>query len=189
MTYVALLRGINVGGNNKIDMKQLKKSFARVGMNHVQTYINSGNIIFTNEGDTVTEITRTLEDVIEQDFALRIRVLLRNLPEMEIVMNALPPDWQNNADMKSDVLFLWEEIDKGEIPQQINPRAGVDTVCYVPGALLWSLDRKHSGKSSLMKIASSTLYKQMTIRNVNSVRKIHALMQKTESGSIGGSAL
>lgn len=46
MVYVALLRGINVGGNNKIDMKLLKQTFEQAGMNDVVTYINTGNIIF-----------------------------------------------------------------------------------------------------------------------------------------------
>lgn len=52
MVYVALLRGINVGGKNKIDMKLLKKSFEQAGMNNVVTYINSGNIVFTDSHRT-----------------------------------------------------------------------------------------------------------------------------------------
>ena len=56
MIYIALLRGINVGGNNKIDMKLLKLTFERVGMKSVKTYINSGNIIFINDGLSKTEI-------------------------------------------------------------------------------------------------------------------------------------
>lgn len=52
MIYIALLRGINVGGKNKIDMKLLTQSFEQVGMNNVVTYINTGNIIFSHKGKT-----------------------------------------------------------------------------------------------------------------------------------------
>ncbi|NLL75142.1 MAG: DUF1697 domain-containing protein, partial [Erysipelothrix sp.] len=51
MKYVALLRGINVGGKNKVDMKELKALFIDLGYTEVQTYINSGNVIFDTNQD------------------------------------------------------------------------------------------------------------------------------------------
>ncbi len=188
MVYVALLRGINVGGRNKIDMKLLKMSFERVGMRAVETYINSGNIIFSRQEANQTDVARILEDAILQDFRLNIRVLIRSFPEIQAVINAIPSHWQNDKTMKSDILFLWNEIDNESILSEILPREGIDTAIYVPGTLLWSCARRDTTRSALMKLASGnlsrSLYKKMTIRNVNTARKIHTIMKSSMQSSL-----
>lgn len=78
MVFVALLRGINVGGHNSIDMKQLKQTFLRAGMTHVSTYINLGNVVFVCHDLEKHEIQHKLENAIKEDFSLDIRVLLLN---------------------------------------------------------------------------------------------------------------
>lgn len=178
MIYVALLRGINVGGKNKISMKELKKSFERVGMEAVTTYINSGNIIFETSNQNETEIIATLEEVIFEDFSLNIKVLLRTIKDLTAIIEALPSHWKNDKDMKSDVLFLWDEINDEKVLNELVPKPDIDTVLYVPGAILWSVDRTNVTKSGLMRLASKDLYKKMTIRNVNSTRKIYLIMEE-----------
>lgn len=177
MIYVALLRGINVGGKNKINMKQLKQSFERMGMSSVVTYINTGNIIFRNEQYSQAEITEILEEVIQEDFRLQIKVVLLSMGQFEKVIRALPESWTNDQLMKSDVLFLWDDINNESVLDKLAIKPEIDTVKYIPGALLWSVDRKNVTKSSMMKLASSKLYQQMSIRNVNTTRKIYELMQ------------
>ena len=66
MIYVALLRGINVGGKNKMDMKLLKQTFEQAGMNDVVTYINTGNIIFSYKDHSKTELSTILEEAIHK---------------------------------------------------------------------------------------------------------------------------
>src|SRR5690625_540826 len=176
MIYVALLRGINVGGKNKISMKELKKSFERVGMEAVTTYINSGNIIFETSNQNETEIIAMLEEVIFEDFSLEIKVLLRTIKDLTAIIEALPSHWKNDKDMKSDVLFLWDEVNDEKILNELVPKSDIDTVLYVPGAILWAVDRTNVTKSGLMRLASKDLYKKMTIRNVNSTRKIYSIM-------------
>lgn len=111
MVYIALLRGINVGGKNKIDMKFLKQTFEKVEMNDVVTHINTGNIIFSNKGQSKTELSRILEEAIWYDFGLQIKVVVRSVDEVKRIINAIPDTWKNDKDMKSDVMFLWDEID------------------------------------------------------------------------------
>ena len=82
MVYIALLRGINVGGKNKIDMKLLKQMFERVGMNDVVTYINTGNIIFSYEGLSKIELSAILEEAIHNDFKLKIKVVIRSIDDV-----------------------------------------------------------------------------------------------------------
>lgn len=74
MVYIALLRGINVGGKNKIDMKLLKQTFERVGMKDVLAYINTGNIILLSNSLLKPKLSRILEEAILCDFGLQIRV-------------------------------------------------------------------------------------------------------------------
>lgn len=178
MIYVALLRGINVGGKNKINMKTLALSFEEAGMTSVTTYINSGNIIFQNDRHSQSQLAQILEEVILKDFKLAIKVLIMSYDQMTEIMEALPSDWQNNKEMKSDVLFLWEEIDRPEVLEELTFKPEIETVIYVPGAILWSISRDLSSRSGMQKLASHKLYKQMTIRNVNSARKIYQIMQE-----------
>lgn len=180
MVYVALLRGINVGGKNKIDMKLLKETFVRTGMESVTTYINSGNVIFTNMKHTKTEITNLLEEAIFRYFQLNIKVLIRSLNDFEHMIKVLPESWRDDKNMRSDVLFLWEEFDRKTVINELKIKPEVDTVMYVPGAILWTLDKVNITKSRLNKFIGTDVYKKMTARNFNTTRKIYEIMKGLE---------
>ncbi|MDF2530643.1 MAG: hypothetical protein K0Q65_224 [Clostridia bacterium] len=177
MIYVALLRGINVGGNNKVDMKLLKETFIQIGMESVITYINSGNVVFIDRKHTKAEISSLLEQAILRDFNLTIKVLIRSIDDFEPMMKILPPSWKNDDEMKCDVLFLWEEVDKETLLAELEIKPNIDSVKYSPGAILWIVDKRNVTKSGLMKIVGTALYKKMTVRNVNTTRKIYEIMQ------------
>lgn len=177
MIYIALLRGINVGGKNKIDMELLKETFGKVVMNDVVTYINTGNIIFSYKGLSETELSHILEEAIHNDFGLQIKVVIRNVDDIRRIINAIPNTWKNDKEMKSDVMFLWDEIDDESVLKNLVIKPKIDTVSYVPGAILWSVDKKNVTKSGMSKIVGKKIYKQVTIRNVNTVRKIYELME------------
>lgn len=181
MVYVALLRGINVGGNNKVDMKQLKKSFEQAGMNNVVTYINSGNIVFTNLTGTKAEISRILELAIQENFGLQIKVLVLDFEDMKRIMSVLPETWTNDAKMKCDVLFLWDEINNESVMDSLVIKPDIDTVIYVSGAIIWSVDKQNLTKSGMTKIIGSNIYRKITARNVNTTRKIYDLMLASEN--------
>ena len=176
MVYIALLRGINVGGKNKIDMKLLKQTFEQVGMNDVVTYINTGNIIFSSNSLSKTELSRILGEAIYNDFRLQIKVVVRSVDDVRGIINAIPDTWKNDKNMTSDVMFLWDEIDDESVLENLVIKPDIDTVKYVPGAILWSVDKKNVTKSGKTKIIGSKIYKQVTVRNVNTARKIYELM-------------
>lgn len=181
MIYIALLRGINVGGKNKIDMKLLKQSFEKVGMNDVVTYINTGNIIYSNRSSSRADITHILEEAIHQDFDLQIKVLVRSIDDVRGIINEIPDTWKNDKEMSSDVMFLWDEIDDVSVLDNVVMKPNIDTVKYTPGAILWSVDKKNITRSGKSKIIGTKLYKQVTVRNVNTTRKIFELMQAQSS--------
>ena len=176
MTYVALLRGINVGGNNKIDMKQLKLSFESLGYTRVLTYINSGNIIFEDASKGKNALAAEIEEVIKRDFLLDIRVLVKSLEDLRLVCKLLPNDWVKNEIMRTDVMFLWDAFDYPEVLQKIkiNP---VDNVKYAPGAVLWNVSYELYPKSALDKLIGTEVFRNMTVRNVNTTRKLLKMME------------
>lgn len=178
MVYVALLRGINVGGNNKIDMKQLKAAFEQAGMKDVVTYINTGNIIFTDQEHAKNELSAILEKAILEHFGLTIKVLIRSMDDYREMMQSLPESWLNDQTMKSDVLFLWDDIDDEAVLDMLPFRPEYDRVIYAPGAILWSVDRENVTKSGMHKIIGTKIYYSVTVRNVNTTRKIFDLMQQ-----------
>lgn len=177
MKYVALFRGINVGGNNKVEMPKLKKIFEDLGFLNVSTYINTGNVIFEIENKKEEIVKKEIEKALKDNFKFEIRMVLRNEKNIERVCKKIPTDWQNNDDMKTDVLFLWEEFDNKKSLDLINKKEGIDNLIYTNGAIIWNIDKKNYTKSGMNKFIGSVLYKHMTARNVNTVRKLSELMK------------
>jgi uncharacterized protein (DUF1697 family) len=88
--YVALLRGINVGGNKKVNMADLRRASASWGLQNVRTVLNTGNVVFESPVTDPGGLTRTIEDKIETDFGLKVSVLLRSLREIQELLDAAP---------------------------------------------------------------------------------------------------
>ena len=176
MIFTALLRGINVGGNNKVDMKKLKTSFESLGFEQVVTYINSGNVIFKTGRADIKNITTEIEAKIFADFGFKIKVLVREKADLKVICENVPESWINDTCMKCDVLFLWDEIDNSSVLNSLNLAQGVDTAFYFPGAVVWSLDRQNYNQSAMSKFVKSPVYSKMTARNINTVRKILDIM-------------
>ena len=178
MIYVALLRGINVGGKNKVDMKMLQEAFEEAGMQSVTTYINSGNVVFRSRARNRTKLAARLEKGIETRFGFGVRVLVRDLDEMRATIAAIDPDWVNDRKtMKCDVMFLWDDADTPDVLDDLTIKPGIDEVRYVAGALIWKVDSDKVTRSGMMKMAGTPLYKRMTIRNCNTARKLLELME------------
>ncbi|HSX14753.1 MAG TPA: DUF1697 domain-containing protein [Candidatus Saccharimonadales bacterium] len=181
MIYAALLRGINVGGTGKVEMAKLKVTFERLGLSAVKTYINSGNVIFLTESRDQQQLTAQIEAAIEHDFGFSVKVLLRNIDQVEKLVEAIPNSWVNDTNMKCDVLFLWPEIDDPNIVEQLPNDPEIEDVKYFPGAVVWRIDRGKVIESKMVKLVGTKLHKQMTARNSNTVCKIYDLMLALKS--------
>lgn len=175
MIYVALLRGINVGGNAKVEMPRLKALFESLGCQNVRTYINSGNVIFSDRRPAVI-LVPLIEAAIAKEFNLPIRVVLRDFANISLLNKEIPAEWTNDTTQKTDVMFLWDELDSEDVLQRVVIKPGLDRLRYLPGALIWNVDRSNVTRSGLLRIVGSPEYKLMTIRNVNTLRKLYALM-------------
>ena len=90
MRQVALLRGVNVGGKNKVPMKELAALFGEAGCTEVTTYIQSGNVVFSSTTKLAKGLTETISTAISKRFGWRVPVVLRTLAELEKVVSANP---------------------------------------------------------------------------------------------------
>lgn len=175
MKYVALLRGINVGGKNKVEMAKLAESFINLGFNNLKTYINSGNVIFETSGKK-RDLAAIIEKQILIDFRFFIKVIVRDQHNISEIAAALPSGWANNQLMKGDVIFLPDKYNSKNTVKELSLNPEVDEVAYVAGAILWRADKAKLTKSGLLKLPKTELYKHVTIRNVNTLRKLNSLM-------------
>jgi len=110
MKYAAFLRGINVGGKNKIRMETLREMFAALGFQDVKTYINSGNVIFESAKTDDKELAEKIERAIESEFSLNIKTMLRTIDEIEETVrnNPFAGQFENEKDLH--VFFLDENL-------------------------------------------------------------------------------
>lgn len=176
-TYVALLRGINVGGNASISMMKLKECFESLGYKDVVTYINSGNVIFKHSGGKAEAMTADIEKCVFKNFHIEIRMIVKTKAEIEAICKKIPAKWANDKDQKTDVLFLWKEVDNAKVTKEILTDPKVDEILYAKGAVIWHIDRKHYKESKMQKFIGTHIYKHMTARNVNTARKLLDLMR------------
>lgn len=179
--FVALLRGVNVGGNNMISMSSLKQSFETLGFTDVLTYINSGNIIFKSKEADARKLETKIEKVLVRDYELDSKVVLRSLPEMEHIVESLPKPWTGDSKWRYNVIFLRHTIDSKKILDELELKKDIEEVEYCPGALFWAAQVSELTRTNMLKLSSRKMYHDMTVRNVNTTRKLYELMKKVEN--------
>ncbi|TCJ30898.1 DUF1697 domain-containing protein [Nocardioides jejuensis] len=171
--YVALLRGINVGGNNKIVMKELAEAFRQAGYADVSTYINSGNLFFSADAPPTPE---AVEAVIAEAFGLDIAVLIRSRDEIAEVIERAPKELDDPA-VRPDVWFLRPSLSpESALAAMPEPHPEVDRIWTGPGVLYTTRVAELASKSRLTKAVGTKVYKEMSVRNWNTTRKLLALL-------------
>ena len=179
-TYVILIRGINVGGKNKVRMADLRKCLEELGFSNVSTYIASGNVIFesaTSPDQVKTQIENTLPKHFELDDEL-IKVLVLTDKQFESVIDNKPAGFGEEPDKyHSDAIFLID-IGLDEAMSVFNPREGVDKIWSGDGVIYSQRLSAQRTKSRLSKIIGTPAYKSMTIRSWNTTLKILEILRK-----------
>ena len=182
--YVALLRGVNVGGNNMISMSALKKSFEAMGFANVSTYINSGNIIFETKEKDARKLEKRIEQMMSRDYQLGSKVVVRSFSEMEKLVQSLPRSWGGDSSWRYNVIFLRHTIDSEDILAELPANSEIEEVVYRPGTLLWSAQAEQMSQTKMSKLSSRKISQDMTVRNLNTTKKLYELMKKAaESNS------
>ncbi len=166
--YVALLRGINVGWNKKVEMSRLKTCFEEMGHEDVTTYINSGNVIFSSDNSDFSKI----EEKLKTTFGFDIPVILRSRENILQLVYQIREEWKNDTEQKTDVLFLTPEYANENSLELIKIIPEIDNLIYLDWAIIWNIDRVNYNRSGMNKFIGTIIYKNMTARNINTVRKL-----------------
>ncbi len=180
--YVALLRGINVGGKNPIRMADLKACFEQHGFEDVATYIQSGNVLFGSSESSGAKLTASIERMLAATFAPQASVVLRSRDQMRAIVDGAPEGFgADPARYRSDVIFLKPPLTPKAAMEQVSTREGVDRAWAGTGVLYFERLAAQAAQSRLTKIVSTPMYQSMTIRNWNTTTELLRLLQGSSS--------
>jgi uncharacterized protein (DUF1697 family) len=180
MKYVVLLRGINVGGRNKLPMASLKQFLEELRFSGVSTYIASGNVILESD-ESADEIEAHLEKALPANFKLddkvvRVLVLTRN--QLQAIIDNKPEGFGEQPEKyHSDAIFLMG-IDSASAMPLFNPREGVDRVWPGNGVIYSQRLSSQRTKSRLSKIMTTPAYKSMTVRNWSTTTRLLEILKE-----------
>jgi uncharacterized protein (DUF1697 family) len=176
--YVALLRGINVGGKNLIKMTELKACFEALGFKNVRTYIQSGNVLFNADETDRARLTSQLEDALSMTFSYTSRVVVRSDKEMKDIVAHAPKDFGSDpASYRYDVIFLREPLTSAEAMKSVTTKEGVDQAFSGNSVLYFSRLISKAAQSHLTRIITMPVYQSMTIRNWNTTTKLLNMLE------------
>lgn len=173
--YIALLRGVNISGKNKVPMAELKKGFEALGFIEVRTWLNSGNVIFSGEEADAAALTGRIERMIQRQFSLDIPVFVMTQKELADILRHAP-DWWGTEDREiyDNLIFILPPAAFKDVYHEIGePKEGLEQIQEYKAAVFWSFSRKDYQKTNWWpKTASANIGSKLTIRTANTVRKI-----------------
>lgn len=148
--YIAFLRGINVGGKNKIPMAYLKAGFEEMGLAEVKTCLNSGNVIFSRDGHDEENFSGRLETMINERFNLDIPIFVISKEELEDILNNAPDWWgDDNKETYDNLIFIMPPTTSIEVCREIGePKEELEKIKSYGKAIFWSFSRKDYQKTN-----------------------------------------
>jgi len=175
--YVALLRGINVGGKNLIKMPALEACFEENGFENVSTYIQSGNVLFKSADSSSSKLTRRVEEMLAEAFDYVPTVVVRNRKQMRGIVERAPKGFGTEPKKyRYDVLFLREPLTATAAMKHLPTNPAVDQAHTGTGVLYVSRLAAKATQSRVNRIILSPIYPSVTIRNWNTTTKLLELM-------------
>ncbi len=176
--FVALLRGINVGGNSIISMSDLKACFEAVGFKNVRTYINSGNVIFEAPEKDSAKVTDIVQKALDGAFPVKPRALILSHAQLKAVIDDAPKGFGTKpTEYHSDAIFFMPPLTMDEAMSVVSLREGVDQVWQGKDMLYFARLSARRVQSKLSKIIGTKPYKNMTIRSWSTTTKLLKLLE------------
>jgi len=183
--FASLLRGINVGGNKKIKMGDLRELYASLGLENTQTLLQSGNAVFQTDRTDRMDIRSLIEKGIEQKFNFDVQVVLRNHDELQTIIDQHPfSDMQLDEPSKISVVFLDAVPTDAAFADLVESNKGQEIIFPLAGKQLYIFYSDGKGKSKLdNNRIERKLQVRATARNWNTTQKLHKLLQDMTSGT------
>jgi uncharacterized protein (DUF1697 family) len=176
--YLALLRGINVGGKTLIKMADLKTCIEALGFDDVSTYIASGNVLFESGERNAAKLETKIERAIEKRFRLPVKVVILDRAAYARIVRAIPKSWLGDESLRANVAFVRRDIDAKQVVRKLQPDAAIEEVKAIAGAILWATKRDALNRSVMRKLIGGAAYKELTVRNLNTTLKLQELLAK-----------
>jgi uncharacterized protein (DUF1697 family) len=178
--YLALLRGINVGGHNKITKDELKATFEALGGKSVRTYIQSGNILFRHASPSLTDLNQAIETELSTRFNYPARAVVLSESAFQAALASAPLAWGMDADEKHNALFTYAEITPDDLLAglKVQPKDDLETLTTGPGVVFWSISKAEDARTAYTKLPAASISKKVTIRNHNTVFKLRDLFDQ-----------
>jgi uncharacterized protein (DUF1697 family) len=176
--YVALIRGINVGGKNKVPMAELREAFEEAGFGDVRTYIQSGNVLFSSD-KSAAALEEEIETFLEKRYETFLVVVVRSHRQLKAIVDKRPKGFGQSPDeYHSDVIFLRKPLTPTQAMGPVKLRDGVDQVWTGTGVLYFARLSAQRTRSLMNKIVGTPEYKLMTIRSWSTTTKLLALFDE-----------
>jgi uncharacterized protein (DUF1697 family) len=174
--YVALLRGINVGGKNVIKMSELKSCFENLGFGNVFTFIQSGNVLFCADYN-INEIAEQIEKTLSKTFNYNSSAVVLSQGQLNTVVKEAPQDFGKYPDKyRYDVIFLKKPLSPSEAMNNVSIKEGVNEVFAGKEVLYFTRLISKASQSRLPRIIATPIYQNMTIRNWKTTTKLLMLL-------------
>jgi uncharacterized protein (DUF1697 family) len=177
LQYLAFLRGINVGGKNRVPMAELREAFEEMGFAEVGTYINSGNVFFRAPRQKRAELAAGIESALTARFGFELKVVVVTEPELRGVIADAPRGFGAETDL-CDVLFIRKPLTVKKALAAVELKEGVDRVWAGKSVVYFSRLREKASSSRLSKLVGRPEYKDVTIRSWTSTNKLLAQLDK-----------
>ena len=177
-TLLVLLRGINVGGRNKIPMADLREAFVDMGFADPRTYIQSGNVVMGSRRGNNPKTVALIERGLSAAFGYEARVVLRDLPQMTTVVRQIPKDWNvDDASTRYYVFFTTHGLTARELLAGVKPKPDIEAVRAGTHALYWSAPFATLTRTAMVKMSAHPAYPEVTIRNLRTTLALLELMR------------
>ena len=177
--FLALLRGINVGGKNIILKGQLRQAFEDMDFTGVRTYIQSGNILFRSVDGDIDAHTRRIESVLAERFSYNACAVVLSEEHFKSIVREAPDGWGVGDGFRHRILFVIGDATPEEIMGQFeSPDKGVETVTLGRQVIYSSVSKTLLARSVLRKLAATPRYQQVTVRNHKPVKRINKLFDE-----------
>lgn len=177
MRYIALLRGINVGGNNKVPMVELRACIENAGFENVSTYINSGNVLFDTDETDAARLVERCEYAIETYFGFPVRVSVISKEELEAALEHAPRWWDSDPGSKHNALFVIAPATSEAVMAAVGePKPEYEQVASYGSVIFWSAPVKTFGRTRWSRIVAMPAYQDVTIRGANTAKKLRELV-------------
>lgn len=174
MKYIALLRGINISGKNKIVMSELKKELTNLGYKEVVTYLNSGNVVFESDIKDKNVIKYNIQIMIKNIFELDMPIYVITSQELEELIKHSPEWWgKDNKEIYNNIIFIIPPSTYNEVFDTIGSPNEYEKIQEYKNNVFWSFELKNYRKSNWWnKTASTNISNKITIRTANTMKKV-----------------